>query len=213
MGARLVSDLSAFRTLPAAALVSCEKRVAQVVPTSLVRYRCKDHSVPTPFGMLPAAGWAQSRLGDPARVTEIDLDDGAISVEGHSADGMRIAMEFGRNGVLHAFERERDGRRSLSDASARAWQVALGHTVIGFIERGWRHFDVAVINPGGDRRDATPPTGPGRARKTVGALTAQGDSRRVVWRHISDIHEIWKKRSPPDSRPSAIPNGWRCSGC
>ena len=45
--------------------------------------------------MLPAAVRAEPRLAEIARLTEIDLDDdGEISVEGFSADGMRIEIEF-----------------------------------------------------------------------------------------------------------------------
>ena len=50
IGERLVADLAAFEDLPATPLEPCEKRIARVSSTSLVRYRCNDYSVPTTFG-------------------------------------------------------------------------------------------------------------------------------------------------------------------
>jgi len=50
IGERLVADLAAFQRLPATPLEPCEKRIARVSSTSLVRYRCNDYSVPTTFG-------------------------------------------------------------------------------------------------------------------------------------------------------------------
>ncbi len=50
IGERLVADLAAFRDLPAVPLEPCEKRVARVSSTALVRYRCNDYSVPTAYG-------------------------------------------------------------------------------------------------------------------------------------------------------------------
>ena len=50
IGERLVADLAAFKNLPATPLEPCEKRIARVSSTSLVRYRCNDYSVPTTFG-------------------------------------------------------------------------------------------------------------------------------------------------------------------
>ena len=50
MGERPVADVAMFRDLPAVALEPCEKRAARVSSTALVRYRCNDYSVPTPFG-------------------------------------------------------------------------------------------------------------------------------------------------------------------
>lgn len=102
--------------------------------------------------MLPEAARAEPRLADIARLTEIELDDdGEISVEGYAADGMRIEMEFGRDGRLRDFERERDDRRSLSEAAARDRLGALGYTDIGFVERGGRHVEALAVNPYGDR--------------------------------------------------------------
>ena len=50
IGERLVADLAALRDLPAVPLESCEKRVARVSSTALVRYRTNDYSVPTTYG-------------------------------------------------------------------------------------------------------------------------------------------------------------------
>ena len=50
IGERLIADLAAFKDLPATPLEPCEKRIARVSSTSLVRYRCNDYSVPTTFG-------------------------------------------------------------------------------------------------------------------------------------------------------------------
>ena len=101
--------------------------------------------------MLPAAVRAEPRLAEIARLTEIDLDDdGEISVEGFSAEGMRIEIEFSRNCTLREYDRELDDRRSLSDAAARDRLAALGYTDVGFIERGGRHVTALAINPFGD---------------------------------------------------------------
>jgi hypothetical protein len=101
--------------------------------------------------MLPAAVRAEPRLADIARLTEIDLDDdGDIDVEGYAADGMRIEMEFSRNGTLRDYERERDDRRSLSEAAARERLTALGYTDVGYIERGGRHVTALAVNSFGD---------------------------------------------------------------
>ena len=50
IGERLLSDLNAFRVLPAAPFEPCEVRTARVSSTSLVRYRGNDYSVPTTHG-------------------------------------------------------------------------------------------------------------------------------------------------------------------
>lgn len=101
--------------------------------------------------MLPAAVLAEPRLADIARLTEIDLDDdGGISVEGYGADGMRIEIEFSRDGRLLEYERERDDRRSMSEEAARARLAELGYTGVGFIARGGRHVTAMATNPFGD---------------------------------------------------------------
>ena len=50
IGERLWVDLEAFKDLPAVPLEACEKRVARVSSTALVRYRRNDYSVPTAYG-------------------------------------------------------------------------------------------------------------------------------------------------------------------
>jgi len=46
---RRTSDQAAFRAAPAGLFEPCEKRPGRVSPTSLVRYRSNDYSVPTRF--------------------------------------------------------------------------------------------------------------------------------------------------------------------
>lgn len=102
--------------------------------------------------MLPAPALAEPRLAEIARLTEIDLDDdGRIHVEGYGPDGMRIEIAFTRSGRLQAFERERDDRRSLSEAAARDRLAALGYAQVGFVERGGRHVTALATNPHGER--------------------------------------------------------------
>ena len=50
IGERLVADTVALRPLPALPLEPCEKRMARVSSTALVRYRTNDYSVPTAYG-------------------------------------------------------------------------------------------------------------------------------------------------------------------
>lgn len=101
--------------------------------------------------MLPAPARAEPRLAEIARLTEIDLDDdGEISVEGFAADGMRIEIEFARDGALRGYERERDDRRSLSEEAARERLVTLGYSQVGYLERGGRHVTAIAVNPYGD---------------------------------------------------------------
>ena len=50
IGERFERDGAALLPLPAASLEACEKRVARVRSTSLVRYRANDYSVPTAYG-------------------------------------------------------------------------------------------------------------------------------------------------------------------
>jgi hypothetical protein len=101
--------------------------------------------------MLPASVRATPRLAEIARLTEIDLDDdGEISVEGFAADGMRVEIEFARDGSLRGYERERDDRQSLSEEAARERLGALGYTDLGFVERGGRHVTALATNPYGD---------------------------------------------------------------
>lgn len=101
--------------------------------------------------MLPSAARAEPRLADIARLTEIDLDDDSeISVEGFAADGMRIEIEFSRDGTLRKVERERVDRQSMTDTAARDRLAALGYTDIGYIERGGSHVTALAVNPYGD---------------------------------------------------------------
>ncbi|ETX27048.1 hypothetical protein [Roseivivax isoporae] len=101
--------------------------------------------------LLPEATRAEPRLADLGRLTEIERDDDEISVEGYAQDGMRIEMEFGRDGTLRDYERERDDRRSLTRDAARERLEALGYTGIGFVERGGRHVAALAVNPYGDQ--------------------------------------------------------------
>ena len=101
--------------------------------------------------MLPEAARAEPRFADIARLTEIELDNDEISIEGYAGDGMRIEIEFDGNGALRDYERERDDRRSLSEAAARERLEALGYIEIGFIERGGRHVEALAVNSYGDQ--------------------------------------------------------------
>ena len=101
--------------------------------------------------MLPAPVRAEPRLADISRLTEIDLDDsGEISVEGYGSDGMRIEIEFARDGTLRDYERERDDRTSISEEDARARLAGMGYMEVGFIERGGRYVTALAINPFGE---------------------------------------------------------------
>lgn len=101
--------------------------------------------------LLPAPVRADPRLADIARLTEIDADDDdEITVEGYAADGMRIEIEFTRDGRFKKYERERDGRRSLTEAEARERLAALGYTDIGYVDRGGRHVEALAVNPYGE---------------------------------------------------------------
>lgn len=102
--------------------------------------------------LLSPAIRAEPRLAQIATLTEIDLDrDGDLEVKGFAADGLRVEIEFDRNGRLTDFDRERDGRRSLSAEAARERLAALGYTEILWIERGGRHVEAVAVNPHGDR--------------------------------------------------------------
>ncbi|MDQ2762158.1 MAG: IS21 family transposase [Pseudomonadota bacterium] len=50
IGERLAADSAALRPRPTVPLEPCEKRVARVSSTALVRYRTNDYSVPTAYG-------------------------------------------------------------------------------------------------------------------------------------------------------------------
>lgn len=50
IGQRLAADLAALRRMAPTALEPCEKRIARVSSTALVRYRGNDYSVPTAYG-------------------------------------------------------------------------------------------------------------------------------------------------------------------
>jgi hypothetical protein len=101
--------------------------------------------------MLPAPARAEPRLSEITRLTEIELDDdGEISVEGFAADGMRVEIEFSRDGALQGYERERDDRMSMTEEAARAKLAELGYTDVGYMERGGRHVTAIAVNPFGD---------------------------------------------------------------
>jgi transposase len=50
IGERLTADVASLQSLPAAPFEPCEKRIARVSSTALVRYRANDYSVPTSYG-------------------------------------------------------------------------------------------------------------------------------------------------------------------
>lgn len=126
---------------------------AEAMGDRLIEVQADATGLPEPLitAMLPAPARAEPRLAEIVRMTEIDLDDdGEVSVEGYSADGMRIEIEFGRDGALRAYERERDDRRSMSEDAARERLATLGYTQVGFVERGGRHVVALAVNPYGD---------------------------------------------------------------
>lgn len=100
--------------------------------------------------LLPARARGEPRLADITRLTEIDLEDDEISVEGRGANSLRIEIEFTRDGRLRTYESERDHRRSLSEPAARDRLAELGYTDIGFVDRGGRHVDAIAVNPYGE---------------------------------------------------------------
>lgn len=101
--------------------------------------------------MLPGPARTEPRLVEITRLSEIDLDgDRKISVEGYGSDGMRIKIDFTRDGVLRGFKRERDDRRSMSEPAARERLTALRYTDIGFVHRTGKHVTAAATNPYGD---------------------------------------------------------------
>lgn len=102
--------------------------------------------------MLPESILSSPRLSEIARLTEIDLDDdGEISVEGFAADGARIEIEFGRDGTLRDFERERDDRSAMSGEATRERLTALGYRDIGFVDASGRYSEAIATNPYGER--------------------------------------------------------------
>jgi hypothetical protein len=102
--------------------------------------------------LLPEPIRAAPRLGDPERITEIDLDDGdEIEIKGVAADGMLIEMEFDRNGVLDDYTLERDDRRSRSVDEVRERLQALGYTQIGYVERNSDRIEAIALNAHGER--------------------------------------------------------------
>ena len=100
--------------------------------------------------MLPEAARKEPRLAEMVRVSEIDVDDTEISVEGFATDGARIEIEFSRSGQVREFERKQDSRRSLSDAAARERLTSLGYSELGYVQRGGRHVEVLARNPYGE---------------------------------------------------------------
>lgn len=104
--------------------------------------------------VLPAAVMNEPRLAAMDRIVEIELDDdGEISVDGYSADGMQVELKFNRDGRLDEYKQERDDRRSMTEAAARDQLAALGYTDIAFVDRGGRHVSALAVNRFGDLVD------------------------------------------------------------
>lgn len=101
--------------------------------------------------LLPEPIRADARMTEFDRITEIELDDdGEIAIEGYATNGMRLEIEFARNGTLLNYALERDDRRSLAEPAARARLAALGYSKIGIVHRGGRHVEVVAQNPYGE---------------------------------------------------------------
>lgn len=101
--------------------------------------------------MIPETVRTDPRFADIARLTEIEIDDREIEIEGVTDDGMRVEMELDRNGRMKEYKLERDDRRSMNRDAARARLAELGYTDIGFVERGGRHVEAMALNPNGER--------------------------------------------------------------
>ncbi len=92
------------------------------------------------------------RVAELDRIVEIELDDdGEIKIEGLTADGMRVEIEFERNGEMDDYELSRDDRRSMSVEDARATFADLGYTEIGYVDRSGRHVTAIALNPNGEQ--------------------------------------------------------------
>lgn len=100
---------------------------------------------------LPAAVRTHPRMGDLARIVEIEIDsDGEIEVEGFRSDGMEVELEFDRSGNLTKSKVERDDRRGPDVETARARLTEEGYTDLGWMNRGGKHIDVIARNPFGE---------------------------------------------------------------
>jgi len=86
IGERLLADLAAFRTLPAAPFEPCEVRTARVSSTSLVRYRGSDYSVPTTH--------AHRAVVVKGFVDTVAILDGGDQIARHSRSHERGAFVF-----------------------------------------------------------------------------------------------------------------------
>lgn len=92
------------------------------------------------------------RVAEMDRIVEIELDDdGEIKIEGFAADGMRVEIDFERNGEMDDYEVSRDDRRSLTVEDARAAFANLGYTQIGYVDRSGRHVTAIALNPNGEQ--------------------------------------------------------------
>ncbi|TCT12474.1 hypothetical protein EDC22_102159 [Tepidamorphus gemmatus] len=102
--------------------------------------------------LLPPMLRGARELDDFARITEIDIKRrGEVEIEGVGRDELRLEIEFGPDGRLRDYERERAGRhRSISEEAARAELSRLGYDEVGVIKRGPRHVDAVARNPWGE---------------------------------------------------------------
>lgn len=102
--------------------------------------------------VLPEALRSARELAEIARITQVSIKPrGEIEVEGLDAAGARIDVEWGDDLRLREFERERDDRRSLSEASATQRLAALGYREIVIFDRGHKHIDALARNAYGER--------------------------------------------------------------
>jgi hypothetical protein len=101
--------------------------------------------------MVPAAVLAAPELERIATLTEIEVERDKIEVEGFSADGMEVELEFAPDGRLLKMEVERPDRRRWSREQVRARLGDAGYADVGWINLGGRHADAEATNAWGER--------------------------------------------------------------
>lgn len=101
--------------------------------------------------MVPAAVLAAPELERIETLTEIEVERDEIKVEGFSADGMEVELEFAPDGRLRKMESERPDRRRWSPEQVRARLTEAGYADVGWIDLGGRHADAEATNPWGER--------------------------------------------------------------
>ncbi len=127
--------------------------LAEIRDGRLVEVKTDGTAMPQPLveRLLPAGIRGDRSFAGLTRITDIDIDrDGEIEVKGLDEAGMRIEIEYAPGGAMISFERERDDRRSLPVATARARLNELGYRQIGFVDRTGRHNRALATNTYGE---------------------------------------------------------------